>query len=115
MEHDQELIDKQIADAVDRIDRVLEKNKNLVLTVVIMAVLIFALGMMLLIIGSTSGDWRILTPSAIVTGLLYWPINRVLRIRKENIALAVVPVLVKTLPPEQAAKEIVKLISKVWS
>jgi len=113
MEQDSSAINRQITEALDRIDQVLEGNKKLVWIVVIMALAIFALGLLLLIIGFNAGDWRILTPSAVVTALLYWPINKILKIRKENIELAVVPALVRTLPPEEAAEEIIKLIDKI--
>lgn len=113
MKQEQAIIDKQILDALCRIDDVLERNKKIVWVVIIMALAIFVVGLLLLIIGFKSRDWRVLTPSAIITGLLYWPIKTLLKIRKENIEIAVVPALVKTLPPEKAAEEIIKLIEKI--
>ena len=110
---DQDITRQQIDDALTRIDRVLNTNRQTVWHVVSMASVIFVLGVSLFVVGIKTGDWKILTPSAVITGLLYWPIDKILRIRKENIELAVVPALVRTLPPEKAAEEIVKLIEKL--
>ena len=107
------IIEDQIQDAIDRIDSVLKRNEQTVWLVVAMSMIIFAIGLILLIIGFNSRDWRVLTPSALMTGLLYWPINKILQIRRENIQLAVVPALIRTLPPEKAAEEIIKLIEKL--
>lgn len=108
-----EIIDKQIEEAITRIDQVLDRNIRLVWIVTTMSVVIFGIGASLMILGFQSGDWRILAPSALITALLYWPINKILTIRKENIQLAVVPALIKSLPPEKAAEEIIKLIDKL--
>lgn len=107
------ITDQQIEDAIKRIDQVLQKNLQLVWIVIGMSIGIFFLGFVLFVIGFKNADWRILTPSALITGLLYWPINKILTIRKENIQLAVVPALIRTLPPEKAAEEIIKLIEKL--
>lgn len=107
------IIEDQITEAIERIDKVLSKNERTVWVVISMSVIIFAIGSALLVIGFESGDWRVLTPSALMTGLLYWPINKILKIRKENIQLAVVPALIRTLPPEKSAEEIIKLIGKL--
>ncbi len=78
-----------------------------------MAAAIFVIGISLLIVGVQAKDFRLVVPSAVLTGFLYWPINKILQIRKENIQLSVVPALIQTLPPEKAAEEIVKLIEKL--
>ena len=49
----------------------------------------------------------------LLQGALYWPIRQILRIRKQNIALAAAPALIATLPPVQAAAEMVKLLEKI--
>ena len=107
------VVDKQIEEAINRIDEVLKRNVQMVNLVIFMSVIIFIIGAFLLVIGFRSDDWKILTPSALITGLLYWPINKIITIRKENIQLAVVPALIRTLPPEKAAEEIIKLIEKI--
>ena len=113
MDTQQNTVNSQIDDAIRRIDDIIKDNRKYVWIVVCMTIGIFMLGCVLIILGFESGDWRVLTPSIIVTAFLYWPINKIIKIRKENISLAVVPSLVKTLPPEKAAEEIVKLIKKL--
>ena len=100
----------QIIDTLERIDTVIKSNRTTVRIVTAMSIAIFAVGITLLLLGFESGDWMVLTPSALITGLIYWPVNKILAIRKETMHLAVVPALVTALPPEQAAEEIIKLI-----
>jgi hypothetical protein len=107
------IIDDQINEAIQRIDIVLERNIKIFWLVIVMSVFIFAVGTVLMVIGMQSNDWRLLVPSAFITGLLYWPINKIISIRKENIQLAVVPALIRMLPADKAAEQIIKLIENL--
>ena len=97
----------------DRIDAVLVSNRRAEQVVVGMSIMIFLIGAALTIIGAINDLPALYTPSLIIEAFLYWPINKILKIRKENIALAAAPALIATLPPEQAATEMVKLLEKV--
>lgn len=97
----------------DRIDAVLTSNKRTELMVIGMSFFIFVIGVALIAIGAVSRQPLIYGPSLIIQAFLYWPINKILKIRKENIALAAAPALIATLPPKQAATEMVKLLEKV--
>ena len=96
------------------INQILDRNQKIVWLVVSMALAIFILGISLLLIGITARDWRILTSSGIITAFLYWPINKILKIRMENIVLlsiALVPI--EFLPPEKAAEQLLKIIDRI--
>jgi hypothetical protein len=97
----------------DRIDAVLASNRRAEQVVIGMSIMIFLIGVALIIIGIVGKLPAVYVPSLIIEAFLYWPINKILKIRKENIALAAAPALIATLPPEQAAKEMVKLLEKV--
>lgn len=101
-------------DAVNkRIDEVLDKNKWHVRVMSGMAILIFILGVGTLIYGIYNNNVLVATPSALASIFLYWPFNQIRKVRKENIAIAIAPALIKNLPPEDAAKELVKLLDKI--
>jgi len=97
----------------DRIDGVLASNKRNEVFVTVLSAMIFLIGLVLIVVGLAKEQPFIYGTSLIIQGLLYWPINKILTIRKENIALAAAPALISTLPPEQAAAEMVKLLEKV--
>lgn len=99
----------------DRIDQVLQSNKRHETSVIVMSVFIFVLGVTALIYGMVDGNAFIVAPSTLFSGALYWPIKQILKIRKDNIALATLPSLITTLPPEDAARELVKLLDKISS
>jgi hypothetical protein len=97
----------------ERIDLALERGRRSEQLVIGLSVLVFALGMGLIAVGAALNSVLIVGPSVAIEALLYWPIRQVLRIRKQNIALACAPALIATLPPEQAAAEMVKLLEDV--
>lgn len=99
---------------IKRIDQVIKDNKRHEMTVIIMAIIIFLVGVSALVAGIYFKNAFIIAPSVIITGFLYWPINKILRIRKENIMLGALPALISTLEPEEAAKELSKLLEKIY-
>ena len=96
-----------------RIDEVLDRNKLHEVAIMIMAGGIFVLGFSALVYGISTKEVLIVAPSTLITAFLYWPIQHLGKIRKENIALAAVPSLISTLPPEEAARELIKLLDKL--
>jgi hypothetical protein len=96
-----------------RIDQVLDANKRSQTLIFSLSVGIFILGIVLVIVGAFLGKPWIVAPSILIEALLYWPINQIIKIRRQNIALAAAPALIATLPPEQAAGEMIKLLEMV--
>ena len=78
-------------------------DRTIVRAVLAMASAIFVLGISLLLIGLISKDWKVAAPSPFITGFMYWPINKVLKIRMESMILTTALALVEPLPPEAAA------------
>lgn len=104
----------EISDGINkRIDQVLDRNKIHEIAIMVMAGFIFVLGLGALIYGISTNQVLIVAPSTLVTACLYWPIGRINKMRKENIALAAIPSLIAALPPEEAARELVKLLDKL--
>lgn len=97
----------------DRIDLVLAQNRRAEQIAVGMSIMIFLLGVGLIITAIVTESAIIGAPAVVLQAFLYWPINKILTIRKENIALAAAPALIASLPPKQAAAEMVKLLEKV--
>ena len=95
------------------VNQILKRNERILWIAVSMALAIFVLGVSLLLIGFITKDWRILAPSGIITGLLYWPINKILKIRMVNIVLTIAVVAAESLPPEKAIEEVSETIKRV--
>ncbi len=81
--------------------------------VVILSVGIFLLGVAVIVASLLLNKPGFLAPAVILQGLLYWPINKIIQIRRQNIALAAAPALIATLPPSKAAAEMIKLLESV--
>jgi len=75
-----------------------------------MAVTIFAIGVTLLFLGSKEVDAYILAPSAIVTGLLYYPIRRFIYMWKFSVSFSMVPILVQYTSEKHAGMIILRLL-----
>jgi len=83
------------------------------IAIMVMAACIFVLGLAALAYGIYQNQVSIVAPATLITACLYWPIKMLGKIRKENIALAAAPSLIATLPPDEAARELIKLLSKL--
>lgn len=53
-------------------------------------------------------------PSVVTTGLLHYPMQQIKELRQKNIALATAPLLIATLPTDQAATEMGRLLSSLY-
>lgn len=97
-----------------RIDDVLKQNKRIEWTYIILTILLFGTGISCFIVALVTGHFAWSTPSALTTGLLYWPLKEIKDIRQKNIALATAPMLITQLPKARAAEEIQKLLQTLY-
>lgn len=104
----------QIEETLQRIDLVLKENRRIEWTYIILAIILFACGIACIVSALATGKYLWSAPSVVTTGLLRWPLKEIKSIRRNNIALATAPILIATLPPDQAAKEIQLLIHKLY-
>ncbi len=99
---------------LSRIDLVLKENKRIEWTYILLTVILFVTGIACFIVALRTGQFAWSTPSAITTGLLYWPLREIKDIRQKNIALATAPALITLLPKAKAAEEIQKLLQSLY-
>lgn len=99
---------------LERIDIVLKENRGLQNIFIFLSVTLFICGIMgiLYTIFTNQPFWLI--PPAFTTFFLKYPIEKILKLREKNIALATVPALITSLPPDKASVEIQKLIEKLY-
>ncbi len=93
-----------------RIDEALSANRRAERIIVRLAVGIFVLGAAALVIAYWWANPYIAGGTIFLQGFLYWPIWLVRQLRRENIALQATPILVQSLPPDRAIREIAKLL-----
>lgn len=103
-----------IDDILGRVDFVLEQNKKTEWLYIIGTGLLFIVGIICIIVAIVTKDYVWSTPSVITTGFLYKPLREIKTIRQDNIALAMVPMLIRELPRQKAAEEIQKLIQRLF-
>lgn len=101
-------------DILSRIDTVLQENKRIEWTYILLTVVLFGTGIACFVTALITGEFAWSTPSAITTGLLYWPLKEIKEVRNKNIALATAPVLITQLPKAKAAEEIQKLLQSLY-
>jgi hypothetical protein len=103
-----------IEDTLARIDHVLQDNKRIEWIYIVLTILLFACGITCFALALLTGHFAWSTPSAVTTGLLYFPLKEIKDIRRKNIALATAPMLISQLPKNKAAEEIQKLLQTLY-
>src|SRR5258708_4312716 len=93
-----------------RVDEALASNRRTEKVIIAMASAIFILGASVLMLGYWRQNVYVGGATALFQGFLIWPIRETLRLRRENLALQVVPIIVSSLPPREAAIEIRKML-----
>ena len=93
-----------------RVDSALEANRGAERIVLTMSAGIFAVGIGVLLVSYWSQNAYVAGGAALLEGFLYWPIREVLRLRKDNVALQVLPSVVAELPPKEAEAELVNFL-----
>lgn len=103
-----------IEEILSRVDDVLRQNRRIEWTYIGLTLALFATGIACFVAALSTGQFAWSTPSAITTGLLYWPLREIKEIRNKNIALATAPMLITQLPADKAAEEIQKLLQNLY-
>jgi hypothetical protein len=104
----------QIEEIISRVDDVLTRNKRTEWLLISGTTILFLFGIASLGTAVLSGQYLWAIPSAFTTLFLKWPIEQIQAIRRGNIALALAPLLIRELPPLEAAAEIQKLLEKLF-
>lgn len=99
-----------IAEIHARIDGALSANKRAETIVILMAVGIFLLGTASFLLAYFEKNPYVGGGSVLLTGFLYWPIREVLKLRRDNLVLQVVPVMAAQLSPADLSKELKKTL-----
>lgn len=98
----------------DRIDQALTNARRLENILILLTTSLFALGMVLLILGFILKTNTAIGFGATIEALLVWPINKIMIIRDKNIQLGIIPALTNTIQDEQEkAKILLKLIDNL--
>ncbi len=93
-----------------RVDAALAANKRAEVIVIGMAVAIFVLGAGCFLLAYFEKNPYVASVSLLLTGFLYWPIREVLKLRRDNLILQVVPVMAAQLDPTALATEVKKTL-----
>ena len=96
-----------------RVDAALKYNQRAENIVLGCAFAIFVLGVVGIAL-QLAGNKYGATLSAVATGFLYWPINEILRMRRDNLILQTLPAMIASLPPAEAAKKLEGLLREMW-
>ena len=93
-----------------RVDAALSQNRRAEGIVIGMSLAMFALGLVVALIGYWRENPYLSTGAILVEGLLYWPIREILKLRRENLMLQTLPSIVSTFPRNRVADEIEKML-----
>lgn len=97
-----------------RIDTVIRRNRRAETLFIILTTILFMSGITCFVMALITGKYVWSSPSLLTTSLLYWPLNKIKELRQKNIAIAVAPMLITTLPKKMAAIEIQNLLKYLY-
>lgn len=97
-----------------RIDSVLKQNRLIECVYIMFTSILFLSGIGCIIIAIALKEFTWSIPSAFTTFFLRWPLIEIRGLRRKNIALATIPILIDKLPEREAAQEIQKLIQNLY-
>lgn len=101
-------------DIAGAVQAVIDKNNRTELALLIGTSSLFILGAVSVVAALVQGQFLWTIPSAAISAFLIWPIKRIERLRNRNIAITASATLIQSLPPAAAAKEIQKLLEKLF-
>jgi hypothetical protein len=96
-----------------RVDEALAVNRRAERIITWMTVGIFFLGLAVVVVGYWAVNPYISGGAIFLEGILYWPIRELLKLRRENLSLQIVPAILTALPPEVVAQEFVNLLKSL--
>jgi hypothetical protein len=97
-----------------RIDTIIRQNKRTEILFIILTTILFLSGIACFVMALITKEYAWSSPSVVTTSLLYWPLNKIKEMRQKNIAIAVAPMLITTLPKKIAATEIQNLLKSLY-
>ena len=97
-----------------RIDGVLQDNRRIEQCFIGLASVLFLVGITAIVVAIVRGQFAWSLPSVFTSVFILYPLKRIEKIRRKNIALATAPALIQMLPPEKAAEELQKLIGTLY-
>lgn len=75
----------------------------------------FLLGIAALVAAVAQGEYLWTVPSAFIAAVLVWPLREARTLRERNVAVALAPNIIRTLPPDEAAKQLVRLLDRLFA
>jgi hypothetical protein len=96
-----------------RVDAALRDNRRAEFIVIAMALGVFGLGAGIVLVAYWFKNPYVGGGTFLCQSFLYWPIREILRLRKDNLVLQTVPVLLAELPQKEATLEIRQLAAYI--
>jgi hypothetical protein len=93
-----------------RIEPWLAANRRFHTVLVVVTAAIFGAGVAVILMGFVGQNPYVIGAGILWEGILYWPVREFPAVRREQMILQTVPVIVSTLRPSEAAAEIRKLL-----
>ena len=97
-----------------RTDDVIRRNTRTEWLFIVLTSLLFMSGIACFVTAMITKDYLWSSPSVVTTSLLRWPLKQIKEIRQKNIAIAVAPLLIATLPKRMAVTEIQNLLKLLY-
>ena len=96
-----------------RIDTAIRRNLPIEAAIVVILVVMAGVGVFLLVSGSSAHRWELLASGAACEAAVGWPVASLLKIRRHNLMLQVLPGLIRTADTDDRKALIFQFIQKL--
>lgn len=105
--------DDVVREVTAHVEEALRKNRQIETVLIILLVILALVGLGLLITGAIRQQLALALPGGLCELAVGWPIQTLVKLRQENIRLAILPQLIRLAEPSDRKRLVFKLIERL--
>lgn len=105
--------DQIVHEVAGYVDEAIRKNRRSEWLIAGLLVAQFVAGLALLTAGAALDRWALIVPGGLLSSLLFWPVQKLIRLRANNLRLQLLPELLRLAETKQAQQLAAKLIDRL--
>ena len=105
--------DEVLREVAERTNDIIRRNRRDERLVVALLVSQFLAGLALLTAGAALERWFLVVPGGLLSALLFWPVNRLIALRANNLRLQLLPELLRLADEERSQQLAAALVNRL--
>ncbi len=102
-----------VREVTARIDAAISENRHRERIIIAALLALFAVGLALIVWGAAIRHWELLVPGGIIQLTIAYPIQRLIKLREDNVRLQIIPQLLRLAEADEGKALAAKLVSRL--